>query len=57
MSTSMTEKINLGIRRSIPVSAMWKLVCRSVAWLLGLIQLSKEDRIRAGIYLDGGGRE
>ncbi len=50
-----TDKHNSDLNHSSPFSALLHTVLSIGRWLIGFFALTKEDRLKAGVYLDNVG--
>ncbi len=51
------DKYKSDENRPGPLSEMWQIVRNIARWLAGLVKLTDEDRIKAGISFGGEGRD
>jgi hypothetical protein len=52
-----TKKNELALNRPSSFLGVIQILQRAFRWLVGLVILSKEDKLKAGIYLGGEGRD
>jgi hypothetical protein len=51
------DKNKSGVNRLGPLSAILHTGLGIIRWLIGFVTLTEEDRLKAGIYLGGEGRD